>query len=186
MIGVALLLGGISILFSTPAYAAPHCPSLLDKTINRLQDDKPVNLCNFSSQVLLVVNTASKCGYTPQYEGLEALHKKLSSKGFSVMGFPSGDFGGQEFSESDKIADLCFNTYGVNFPIFEKSHVVGSQANPLYRDLIEATGIAPRWNFHKYLIGRNGEVIASFPSGVRPDDPELVKAIEFALSSKGN
>lgn len=173
-------------LSSNAAYAAPHCPSLLNKTFNRLQDEKPVSLCDFSSKVLLVVNTASKCGYTPQYEGLEALHTKLSTKGFSVMGFPSGDFGGQEYSDSKKIADLCFNTYGVNFPIFSKSHVAGVNANPLYQDLIKATGVAPRWNFHKYLIGRNGEVIASFPSGVRPDDPELLKAIESALSSKGN
>lgn len=136
----------------------------------------------FGGQVLLVVNTASKCGFTPQYEGLEALHAELSPRGFAVLGFPSNDFMGQEPGSEEEIAEFCTNTYGVRFPMFEKVVVRGDDAVPLYRELAEATGEAPGWNFHKYLLNREGQVVASFGSRTRPDDPALRAEIDKLLS----
>jgi len=131
--------------------------------------------------VLLVVNTASYCGFTPQYEGLEALHAKYAARGLVVMGFPSNDFA-QEAGSSAQIAELCFNTYGVKFPMFAKTVVVGPQANPLHAALAQATGKAPAWNFHKYLVDRQGKPLAAYASNVKPGDPALVAAIEKALA----
>jgi glutathione peroxidase len=133
--------------------------------------------------VLLVVNTASYCGFTSQYEGLEKLQADLKGKGLVVLGFPSNDFGKQEPGDSKQIADFCTNTYGVKFPMFEKSVVSGSGANPLYRELAQATGKAPQWNFHKYLIGRDGKVLASYASMVTPQDKKLMADIDRALSA---
>ncbi len=140
---------------SAQAQAQPaSCPPLLQHSFNRLQDDKPQPLCQYAGKVLLVVNTASYCGFTPQYEGLEALHARYASRGLVVMGFPSNDFGQQEPGGSAQIADLCFNTYGVKFPMFAKTVVVGPQANPLFAALTQATGKPPAWNFHKFLVDR--------------------------------
>jgi len=164
----------------TPAQAAA-CPAVLKHVFKRLQDDAPQDLCQYAGKVVLVVNTASFCGYTTQYEGLEALHAKYASQGLVVLGFPSNDFGQQEPGSSKEIADLCYNTYGVKFPMFSKSVVKGAQANPLHAALAKATGQSPGWNFHKYLIDRNGKVVASFASKVEPDSPALVAAIEKAL-----
>jgi glutathione peroxidase len=133
--------------------------------------------------VLLVVNTASYCGFTSQYEGLEKLFARQSPRGLVVLGFPSNDFGQQEPGNSKQIADLCYNTYGVKFPMFEKSAVVGPGANALYKELRAATGKSPQWNFHKYLIGRNGQVIASYPSNTEPQDPKLLADLQRALSA---
>ncbi len=163
---------------------AAACPALLQHSFPRLQDEKPQNLCQYSGKVLLVVNTASKCGFTPQYEGLEALHAKYGPKGLVVLGFPSGDFGGQELNDAKAIADFCFNTYGVKFPMFSKTKVVGSTANPLYAQLVKATGQAPGWNFHKYLIGRDGKALGSFDSNVTPTSGPLMAQIEKALAAK--
>lgn len=157
------------------------CPALLNHSFNRLQDEAPQNLCQYAGKVLLVVNTASFCGYTPQYEGLEALHAKYSAKGLVVLGFPTNDFGQQEPGNDKEIADFCFNTYAVRFPMFSKTVVVGKQTNPLYVALNQATGQAPQWNFHKYLIDRNGKVVGSYASRVAPDSKALVSAIEKAL-----
>ncbi len=171
------------ILPATPANAqqqAASCPGLYQHQFNRLQDDAPQNLCQYSGKVALVVNTASYCGFTSQYEGLEKLYAKYRDRGLVVMGFPSNDFE-QEPGNGKQIADLCFNTYGVKFPMFSKSHVKGSQANPLYQALARESGTAPRWNFHKYLVGRDGRVIADYPSRVTPEDPRLAGAIERAL-----
>jgi glutathione peroxidase len=132
--------------------------------------------------VLLVVNTASKCGYTPQYEGLQALHAKFSPRGFAVLGFPSNDFGGQEPGSSKEIATFCTSIYAVNFPMFEKIKVIGEQRSPLYALLSDARG-APKWNFHKYLISKKGRVIKAFPTSVAPDDPKLRAAIDAALAT---
>ena len=162
---------------------APACPALLNQQFNRLQDDVPQNLCQYAGKVALVVNTASYCGYTSQYEGLEALYAKYRERGLVVLGFPSNDFGGQEPGDSKQIADFCFNTYGVKFPMFAKSTVTGKQANPLHAQLAAATGQMPAWNFHKYLVGRDGKVIASYPSQVTPQDGRLKAAIEKALGS---
>jgi glutathione peroxidase len=166
------------------AAAAPACSGLLQKSFLRLQDEKPQNLCQYSGKVVLVVNTASYCGFTSQYEGLEKLYAAESGKGLVVLGFPSNDFGKQEPGDSKQIADFCYNTYGVKFPMFEKSVVSGSAANPLFKELAAATGKAPQWNFHKYLIGRNGQVVASYSSNTTPDDPKLVADMQRALNTK--
>jgi len=177
-----------SALAQTPA-AAPQpaqtaqpgsCPAVLKHTFKRLQDEAPQDLCQYAGKVVLVVNTASYCGYTKQYDGLEKLYAKYAPRGLVVLGFPSNDFK-QEDADAKKIADLCYNTYGVKFPMFASTVVSGSNANPLYTELIKATGNQPKWNFNKYLIDRNGKVIEYFPSKVTPEDPALVGKIEQAL-----
>ncbi|MCF8160317.1 MAG: glutathione peroxidase [Polaromonas sp.] len=177
----SLLLGTVPAVAQSGAGAAKSCPAILQHSFNRLQDEAPQKLCQYAGKVLLVVNTASFCGFTGQYEGLEALHAKYNAKGLVVLGFPSNDFGQQEPGSGKEIADFCFNTYGVKFPMFSKSVVRGPRASPLYTALAEATGQSPQWNFHKYLIDRNGKVVASFASKVEPDHPSLVAAIEKAL-----
>src|SRR5688500_6039624 len=173
-------------LISTAALPALAGEALLDHDFRPLAGKTPINLRQtYAGDVLLVVNTASKCGFTPQFEGLEALHAKYGGRGFAVLGFPSGDFKSQEFEDEKQIQQFCTLTYGVKFPMFEKVHVVGKQATPLYRDLAEASGQAPQWNFHKYLIGRDGRLIAGYGSKTAPDDPALVAAIEAALQAPG-
>ncbi|WP_370871382.1 glutathione peroxidase [Hydrogenophaga sp.] len=164
--------------------ATPTCPALLQHRFDRLQDEKPQSLCQYSGQVVLVVNTASFCGFTGQYEGLEALYAKYKSRGLVVLGFPANDFGRQEPGNNQAIADFCENTFGVKFPMFSKSSVVGREANPLYRQLAQKTGETPQWNFHKYLIGRDGQTVRSYPSTLDPKNPSLVKDIERFLSTK--
>ncbi|MGE8258663.1 MAG: glutathione peroxidase [Stenotrophomonas sp.] len=181
-------LRGLSLLtvlaFGLAGPASALAADLLDVSYRPLAGKQQVNLeKRYHGQVLLVVNTASKCGYTPQYEGLEALHKQYASKGFAVLGFPSNDFKGQEPGDEKQIQDFCTLTYGVKFPMFEKVHVVGAEATPLYQRLTAATGVAPGWNFHKYLVGRDGKVIAQFASKVTPDDPQLKAAIDKALAA---
>ena len=174
------LLGGVVLALAGLAMAATG--GLLDHSYRPLAGKQPVDLAQaYGGKVLLIVNTASKCGYTPQFEALEALHAKYGKQGFAVLGFPSGDFKSQEFEDEGKIREFCTLTYGVKFPMFEKVHVVGADATPLYRDLLAATGDAPKWNFHKYLLGRDGRVLATFPSKTEPDDPVVVAAIEDAL-----
>ncbi|MCA1855780.1 glutathione peroxidase [Massilia oculi] len=157
------------------------CPAILKQNFKRLQDEAPQDLCQYAGKVVLVVNTASYCGFTKQYEGLEKLYAKYGGRGLVVLGFPSNDFGKQEPGSAKEIADFCFNTYGVKFPMFAKSSVTGPEANPLHASLAQATGQAPKWNFTKYLIGRDGKVLAHFPSKVTPEDPALVGKIEQAL-----
>jgi glutathione peroxidase len=163
---------------------AQDCPALLSHTFAKLQDESPQNLCQYKGKVVLVVNTASYCGFTPQYEGLEKLHARYSARGFTVLGFPSGDFGGQEKASNKEIAEFCFDTYGVKFPMFTKSSVAGKGANPLFAALANTTGQPPKWNFHKYLIDRNGRVVKSFPSKVDPLDAGLTREIEAALGAR--
>jgi glutathione peroxidase len=172
----------------TPAPPAPPsqgavCPPLLDHTVPRLQDDKPQHLCQYAGKVLLVVNTASYCGFTGQYEGLEALNARYAARGLVVMGFPSNDFK-QEDSDKKKIADLCFNTYGVKFPMFTTVPVRGKDAHPLFAQLAKATGEQPSWNFNKYLVGRDGKPVAHYGSMTGPGSPTLTAAIEKALAAK--
>jgi glutathione peroxidase len=165
-----------------PATAVPaSCPAILKQNFKRLQDEAPQDLCQYAGKVILVVNTASYCGYTKQYEGLEKLYSKYAPRGLVILGFPSNDFGKQEPGTAKEIADLCFNTYGVKFPMFAKSVVTGDDANPLHAQLTKATGQAPKWNFTKYLIDRQGKVIEHFPSKVTPEDPALVAKVEAAL-----
>jgi len=163
------------------APAATPCPALLQHRFDRLQDEKPQSLCQYAGQVVLVVNTASFCGFTDQYAGLEALYSRYQSRGLVVLGFPSNDFGRQEPGSNQDIAAFCENTFGVKFPMFTKSTVVGREANPLYRELASRTGQVPRWNFHKYLIDRNGQTVRSYGSTVKPNSPDLIKAIEQLL-----
>ena len=157
---------------------------LLDRSYRPLAGKTPVNLkATYGGDVLLIVNTASKCGFTPQFEALEGLHAKYKGQGFAVLGFPSGDFKSQEFEDEKQIQEFCTLTYGVKFPMFQKVHVIGAEATPLYRDLEQETGAAPKWNFHKYVIGRDGRVVANFGSKTTPDAPEVVAAIENALKA---
>lgn len=165
---------------SAPATGAA-CPAILKYSFNRLQDEAPQNLCQYAGKVVLVVNTASYCGFTSQYEGLEALYAKYQSKGLVVLGFPSNDFGKQEPGTDKEIANFCFNTYAVKFPMFSKSVVSGPDHNPLYAALAKVTGQTPKWNFHKYLIDRSGRVVDSFSSAVSPQSNRVVSVIEKAL-----
>jgi len=157
--------------------SAVGCPALLDRSMATIHD-KQQSLCDYAGKVLLVVNTASECGYTPQYEGLEALYRKYRTRGLVVLGFPSNDFGGQEPGSNKQIAEFCVNQYAIDFPMFAKTRL---KDNPLYADLAKVTGRAPRWNFHKYLVDRSGGRVQSFDTRTEPDDPGLVAAIEKLL-----
>ena len=158
--------------------------ALLDQDYRELAGTQRVNLQSvYAGKVLLVVNTASKCGNTPQYEALEAMHAKYKDQGFAVLGFPSNDFMGQEPGTEKQIQEFCRLTYGVKFPMFEKVHVKGSDATPFYKRLAAATGEVPDWNFHKYLIDRNGKVVASFGARTQPTDPALVARVQSLLAA---
>jgi glutathione peroxidase len=165
---------------SAPRQAASSCPALLNQQFPRLQDEKQQSLCQYAGKVLLVVNTASYCGFTPQYQGLEELYGRFRDRGLVVLGFPSNDFA-QERGSNAEIAEFCENTFGVKFPMFAKSSVRGADANPLFRELAARTGQAPRWNFHKYLIARDGAVVAQYSSMTTPQDKALVGQIEKLL-----
>jgi glutathione peroxidase len=167
----------------TSVAAAATCPALLDREFNRLQTGKSESLCQYRGMVLLIVNTASYCGYTHQYEGLEALYRKYKDRGLVVLGFPSNDFE-QEPGNNKDIAEFCRLTYGVEFPMFEKSSVKSLAANPLYADLVARTGQGPKWNFHKYVVDRNGNPVATFASRVEPGDRELLALLEKLLADK--
>ena len=167
-----------------PAFALDCASTDLDFTTKRLLGKKE-NLCQqYGGKVVLAVNVASHCGYTPQYEGLEKLYKTYKEKGLVVLGFPSAEFGDQEFADEKQIAKFCKANYGVSFPLFGKGSVKGADASPFYQRLIKKTGEEPGWNFNKYLIGRDGKVIASFSSVTKPDDPELLEALDKAIASK--
>ena len=156
--------------------------ALLDQNYRELAGKRMVNLQKaYSGKVLLVVNTASKCGFTPQFESLEAMHARYKGRGFAVLGFPSNDFMGQDPGSEKQIQEFCTLTYGVKFPMFEKVHVKGADATPLYKRLASETGKAPGWNFHKYLIDRNGRVVANFGSRTAPTDPAFVARVEALL-----
>ena len=184
-VAIGLLAGLAS--FVIPAAAATACPALLQRTLPRLQDEKPVNLCDYTGQVVLVVNTASYCGYTSQYKALEALNERYRKRGLVVLGFPSNDFGGQEPGANADIAAFCENTFNVKFPMFTKTQVRparGVRIEPLYAELAERTGESPKWNFHKYLIARDGTAVVSYGSAVEPDSSRFVKEVERLLDAK--
>jgi glutathione peroxidase len=188
--GVLAALAGVLSLCVGVAQAHTHataqqafCPALLNHTVERLQDEKPQSLCQFAGQVVLVVNTASFCGFTSQYKGLEALNSQYRDKGLVVLGFPSNDFA-QEKSSNKEIADFCESTFGIKFPMFTKTQVTGDGAAPLFKQLTAQTGQKPRWNFHKYLIGRDGKVIDQYNSMIGPESKTLVLAIDKALKAK--
>lgn len=171
---------------AAPAQPAPagNCPAVLQHRFDRLQDEKPQNLCQYAGRVVLVVNTASFCGFTQQYGALESLYSQYKDRGLVVLGFPTNDFGRQEPGSNAAIADFCESTFGVKFPMFTKTTVVGADTNPLYQQLAQRTGQRPQWNFHKYLIDRSGQVVKSYASSVDPKDPSIRKDIEKMLSEK--
>ena len=158
------------------------CSKLLQHTFKRLQDEKPQSLCDYSGKVVLAVNTASYCGFTHQFEGLEALYSRYVSRGLVILGFPSDDFK-QEDPDSRKIASVCFNTYGVKFPMFTVTKVRGNDAHPFFAELAKATGSQPSWNFNKYLIGRDGKPIKHFGSSTDPESRVIKVTVESALSA---
>lgn len=172
--------GVVSLAVVPPAFGA-ECKDLLNHSFPGLQDGKPQSLCQYQGKVILVVNTASRCGFTPQYDGLEKLYKRLKGKGLVVLGFPSNDFGDQEPGGRVEIANFCRLTYDVSFPMFDKTPVKGKDANAFYRKLAESTGSSPGWNFHKYLINRDATKVVSFESATTPEDKVLLKKIDEFL-----
>ncbi len=167
-------------LAAAPALACES--SLLDQDFKKLASDDTVNLCDaYEGKVVLVVNTASKCGLTPQYDGLEKLYQEYGEAGLVVLGFPSNDFMGQEPGTEKEIQEFCRLTYGVKFPMFEKITVKKKNAHPFFQSLADASGTFPTWNFHKFLIGRDGELITEFSPRTKPYNKKVVSAIEAAL-----
>lgn len=164
--------------------ASTACPALLRHSFPTLLDERVTPLCNYQGKVLLVVNTASYCGFTPQYKGLESLFERYRDRGLVVLGFPANDFGRQEPGSAKEIAEFCENTYGVRFPMFAKTTVVGGAAHPFYKALAARTGRSPQWNFHKYLIDRTGERVSSFDSQVEPGDRRLIAQLESFLADR--
>lgn len=158
------------------------CPASLNFKFPRLQDEQMQDLCQYKGKVVLIVNTASYCGFTSQYEGLESIYSKYASKGLVVVGFPSNDFGQQEPGSNKEIADFCKNTYDVKFPMIAKTVVSGPNANPLFKLLIEKTKTSPKWNFYKYLIDRDGNVINAYGSMTKPDSKTITSEIEKLLA----
>ncbi|WP_298608520.1 glutathione peroxidase [uncultured Thiothrix sp.] len=182
----------LSFLASTQVMAEPikgpatanGCPAPLNFTLRALNSQEQINLCEaYKNKLVLIVNTASKCGFTPQFEGLEKLYKDYKDKGLVVLGFPSNDFGGQDPGSEQEVKDFCKLTYDVQFPMFEKTHAAKDAASPIYQMLGEMAGEYPKWNFHKYLLNPKGELIGSFSSFVKPQDAELIKLIEANLPS---
>ncbi len=176
------ILALFALLLTAPS-AHANCPdTVLDSTLRRLTGAETA-LCDYRGKVLLVVNTASHCGFTPQFEGLEALYQRYRDQGLVVLGIPSDQFGGQEFDKAEDTATFCKVNYGVSFPMFAKSAVKGPEAIPLYQALAAATGSSPRWNFHKYLVGRDGHAIAAWTSLTKPESDKVITALEAALAA---
>jgi glutathione peroxidase len=173
------LVAGAALL---PAFASAASPDLYSIPVQNI-DGQPTSLKPYAGKVLLIVNTASKCGFTPQYEGLEALYRKYKGQGLEVLGFPANEFGGQEPGSNAEIKTFCTSNYQVSFPMFSKIHVKGPETHPLFKDLTTATA-APGWNFNKYLISRDGRILAHYDSETEPQSDTLTKAIETALAAK--
>ena len=164
--------------------AAGTCPAVLNHMVEPLTGGKAQSLCQYEGSVVLVVNTASECGYTGQYEGLQALYKKYADRGLVVLGFPSNAFGGQEPGSNKKIADFCQANFGVTFPVFAKVEAMPLSKAPIFASLVAATGAAPKWNFHKYLIDRSGKRVESFESAVEPQSAQFVRRIEALIAQR--
>lgn len=171
-------------LFALAALVSAHAAELTAIPFNTITGEA-TSLAAYKGKVVLVVNTASKCGLTMQYEALEALHKKYADKGFTVIGFPCNDFGNQEPGTADEIVEFCKTKFSVSFPLMEKIHVKGPEQHPLYAALTGKDGAFPgdvKWNFGKFLIGKDGKPLARFEPKVKPESPEITAAIEKALA----
>ena len=172
----------LALMASAFTASANTCPDILKFMKRKLNSQETVNMCKeFQGKTLLIVNTASYCGFTPQFEGLEAMYDQYKSQDFVVLGFPSHEFN-QEAKDEGKTAELCELTYGVKFPMFEPTDVKGENADPMYRMLAEATGEAPSWNFNKYLVDKQGNILKHYPSKVTPSDDVLINDVEKALA----
>jgi glutathione peroxidase len=183
--GVSIMryLAGL-LLVMTAGFAMASEDALLDQDFRRLASDEVVNLSEaYAGKVILVVNTASKCGNTPQYDGLEKLYENYGDDGFVVLGFPSNDFMGQEPGTEEEIQEFCRLTYKVRFPMFEKITVKKGKAHPFFDQLATAAGTYPTWNFHKFLIGRDGKLITEFSPRTKPESKDVIAQIEAALES---
>jgi glutathione peroxidase len=183
IIAAALCANSSMLLAKSKKVTQMSTQTLYDFSLTGL-NGKPLPFDQFKGKAVLLVNTASLCGFTPQYEGLEKLQTTYAAKGFTVVGVPSGDFGGQEYDSSDKIATFCRTQFGINFPMAEKAVVKGDKAIPLFKWATDATNSPPKWNFHKYLIGRDGKPIAAYGSNTEPQSKELIAAIDAALAIK--
>lgn len=175
----AALSASVLLLMAQSAMSA--CPSVLDHRMKDLSG-APLDLCSFSGKVVLAVNTASYCGNTPQYKGLQALYDKYREQGLVIVGFPANDFGSQEPGSNAEIKDFCEITYGVEFPMVEKTSVVAERANPVFAELARMTNDTPEWNFHKYLLSRDGKRAYSYPARMKPQDRKIVTRIEALLN----
>ncbi|MGD9170691.1 MAG: glutathione peroxidase [Candidatus Thiodiazotropha sp.] len=183
---IAITALSFSWLVSAPSHAESDSRSICNENSSyskrQLNSDQTDNLCEtYQGKVMLVVNTASRCAFTDQYDGLERIYARYRERGLVVIGFPSNDFGNQEPGSEGSIKEFCRLTYGVQFPMYAKSRVTGEYADPFYRALAEAAGAPPRWNFHKYLIGRDGRLAGSYNSFVKPESTKLIEAIEGLL-----
>jgi glutathione peroxidase len=173
-----MVLFGLGLMASAQA---DTCPDLLDFTAQKLRSKETVDFCQaYQGKVILAVNTASQCGFTPQFKGLEALYQKYKDRGLVILGFPSADFH-QEFDDEQKTAELCQQNYGVTFPMFKPGPVRGGDANAFFKKLAERSGTAPKWNFYKYLIDAKGNVVESYASMTAPGDEALRQKIESLL-----
>lgn len=176
---IALMLMLMFTLFAQPALS--DCPAVLDHRFNNLNGE-PIDLCAYSGKVILIVNTASYCGNTPQYRGLQALYDTYRERGLVIIGFPANDFGSQEPGSNKEIRDFCELTYGVEFPMVEKTSVVGATTNPVFTKLAAMTKQKPEWNFHKYLVSRDGARAFSYPARMQPQSEQIVDRIEALLA----
>ena len=181
-----LIMMNTDIAHANTSATTTKCSTTLSHTFPRLQDEVPQNLCQYQGKVIMVVNTASFCGFTSQYEALEKMYSRYKDRGFVILGFPSNDFGQQEPGTNKEIAEFCKNTYDVKFPMFAKSSVSGKDANPLFKMLIAKTGTTPKWNFYKYLIDRNGNIVDSFNSLTKPDSRSITSEIEKLLKNQAS
>ncbi len=177
-----LIATALAVSLLTSAQAGT-CPAILNHSVRSLQDGRPQSLCQYAGRVVLVVNTASYCGFSPQERGLQALLDKYGPQGFAVLGFPSNDFH-QELADPTQIVSYSRAKFNATFPLFAPSHVTGAHANALFAQLISATGTSPKWNFYKYLIGRDGRVIGAYSSFTTPEDADLNTAIRRALAQR--
>ncbi len=174
------LMPALALLAVPPGALAAPCGALLAHQVSDIAGGTE-DLCQYAGKVVLVVNTASYCGYTPQYKGLQALNEKYKSRGLVILGFPSNDFGAQEPGSNQEIAEFCDRTYAVKFPMFAKTSVKEPGGSQVFDGLAKATGERPKWNFHKYLIGRDGTTVASFASKVEPESAEFTAKVEELL-----